>query len=284
MRAKGRLPSGEVPFAAGRRIKELREAKGLSRHDLAKRLGVDLSSVLNWESGKHMPRVATRARISQFFGCDLNAPYDEAANDGPISARLIDTVEELPGLLMELTRRTRGTLRALRLAAPYPTVAYVQTEWRTLVSKRLLEGSLAVQRIEIYYDLRRLKEALSNIFRYDGRKYFIKSFCAGIGEVVPSFGGYMFDDDEFLLGAYWTSVPPDNMTGLRVSGRPFRVFFNAYWNEIWRRGTWLNMSGPHDLMAIREVAFKLGLPVGEWNAFVEEARHLAIGDGGPPLV
>lgn len=275
--------TASVPFSAGRRIKDLREARGLSRRDLARALGVDLSSVRNWEAGENKPRIETRAKLARFFGCDLDAPY-AAADGGPVSAHLVDTLDELPGLLMDLTGRTRGKLRALRLSAPYPTTAYVQVEWRTLLSARLLDGSLTVQRIEIFYDLRRLQETLSNIFRYEGHNYHVKSCCAGVDEVVPAYGGYMFDDDEFLIGAYWSSVPPDNQKGIRVSGRPFREYFNAYWDEIWRRGTWLNMRGPHDLSALRHVALKLGLPAKKWPAFVKGAKTLAIGDGAPPLI
>lgn len=283
-RAEGRRRSSAVPYAAGRRIRELREAKGLSRHDLAEHLGVDLSSILNWEAGKHTPRIATRSRLSRFFGCDLDAAYEDAAGEPPISAHLVNTVDELPGLLLDLTRRARGKLRALRLAAPYPTAAFVQTEWRHLVSQRLLGGTLTVYRVEIYYDLRRLQETLSNIFRYEGLQFLVKSFCTGVSEVVPAVGGYLFDDDEFLFGAYWTSVPPENRPGIRVTGRPFREFVNAYLNEIWGRDTWLNMRGPHDLSAVRSIAEKLGLPARKWPAFVKGAKNLKIGDGAPPLI
>lgn len=277
----------DKPFAAtGCRIRRLREAKGISRGDFAKDVGVDTSSVVNWEAGKHLPRDKVRVRVARRLGCDVDALFSREtdAEAPPVAATLIDTTEELPDILTELTCRTRRTLRALRFAAPYATTPYVQTQWRRLVSERLLNGTLEVQRVEIFYSLKRVKEALSNIFRYDSRPYYVKSYCPGLSEVAPFMGGYFFDDDEFVLGAYWRGTPPLRRPGIRVSGVPFRTYFNAYWDEIWHRGVWLNNGAAHDLSAVRAVAERLGLAPGEWNAFVEEAKELEVGDGAPPLV
>ncbi|MHB1668752.1 helix-turn-helix domain-containing protein [Thiomonas sp.] len=276
----------QMRWTVGGRIKRLREARGLSRREVADQLQVDVTAVAAWEAAKYLPRDGSRLRLAQVLGVDLETLFhaDADRNAPPIAAALVDTIEHLPDMLVELTQRTRQKLRALRLAAPYTTAAYVQQEWRTLVSERLLSGTLEVQRIEIFYDLRRLQETLSNILRYDGRAYYIKSYCPGLTEVVPAMGGYFFDDEEFLLGAYWTGVPPQRRPGLRVSGAPFRDFFEAYWDEIWRRGTLLNIRGAHDLSAVRTVALQLGLPPRKWKSFVEEASEFKIGDGAPPLV
>lgn len=141
-----------------------------------------------------------------------------------------------------------------------------------------------MQRVEIFYDLRRLQEVISNLFRYAGHGYYVKSYCVGVSEVVPALGGYFFDDNEFLLGAYWTGVPPHQKPGLRMSGDPFRIFFREYWGEIWRRGARLSIDSAHDLAGIQAIAMKLGLPQKKWKDFVEEAKVLRVGDGVPPLV
>lgn len=270
----------------GPRIKRLRGAKGLSRGEVAEQLQVDVTTIAAWEAGKYLPRDKYRARLAWVLGVEAEALFNgDADHDSSLtSAVLFDSIEHLSNILCELTKRARHKLKALRLAAPYTTPAYVQQEWRTLVSERLLSGTLEVQRIEIFYDLRRLQETLSNILRYDGRKYWVKSYCPGLVEVSPAMGGYFFDDEEFLLGAYWTSVPPERRPSLRMSGAPFRDFFQAYWDEIWRRGTLLNIRGAHDLSAVRTVALQLGLPSKEWKSFVEEAAEIKIGDGAPPLI
>ena len=270
----------------GARIKRLREARGISRRELASQLRVDVTALAAWELGKYLPRDGHRAMLARALGIDLDSLLRREPDrvPQPIAAALLDTTEQLPEVLVELTRRARKKLRALRLAAPYATTPHVQQQWRTLVSERLLSRTIEVHRVEIFYDLRRLKEALSNILRYDGCAYFVKSFCPGLTEVAPAMGGYFFDDEEFLLGAYWTNVPPPRRSGLRLSGTPFREFFEAYWDAIWQRGALLNHGGAHDLSAVRTLALQLGLPPRKWKSFVEEASELKIGDGAPPLV
>ena len=270
----------------GQIIKTLRKEKGLARRDVAQELRIHVSSLAGWESGIRLPRDRHRLALARIFGCELNSLFPNTGNapapkTDPI---LVGTADDLTALLVELTLRTRKRIRALRLAAPYATTSYVQADWRRLVFERLQKGLLEVQRIEIFYDLRRLQEVVSNVLRYDGRPYYVKSFCAGLTEVTPSLGGYFFDDDEFLLGAYWTALPPTNRLGIRLSGPSYRAFFNDYWDEIWRRGLWLNSQGAHDLSAIRSVAERLGLARGDWAGFLDGARALRVGDGAPPLV
>lgn len=270
----------------GQRLQGLRKARGLSRRELATRLHVDVTSLAGWEAGKRLPRDGVRLNLARALGIDTEALFAFGTQDAApvLAASVIDTVEELPALLMELTQKTTRRLRAIRLAAPYPTSAYMQCEWRNLISRRLHEDTLEVMRIEIFYDLKRLQEVLSNIFRYDGCRYYVKSHCAGQRDLVPAMGGYFFDDDEFLVGAYWATLPPHNRPGLRMSGAPFRNYYNQYWDEIWHRGRLLNRSGANDLSEVQKTAIALGLAPQDWDQFVEDAKTLKIGDGAPPLV
>jgi transcriptional regulator with XRE-family HTH domain len=275
----------DARIAVGQRIRALREERGLSRQQFADQLEVDVTAVAAWEAGKYSPRARYRNRIATLLGADAVTLFDPGRTDPAApTATLVDTVTELADLLIELARRKPSRLRAVRLAAPYATAAHIQCDFRQLVAEQLLSGSLSVQRVEIFYSLDRLKEVLSNILRYDGRPYWVKSYCAGVSEVVPAMGGYYFDETDFLIGAYWTSIPPDRRPGLHLTGEAPRAYFNNYWDEIWRRGELLNIKGAHDLSAIRKVALALGLSAGQWPAFVEEARTLEVGDGAPPLV
>lgn len=277
----------ETPYKeVGKRMRRLREAKGLSRSNLADALRVNVTSLVGWEGGARLPRDGIRKRLARLLDTSIETLFagTQGYEAAPLKAVAFDTIAELPDLLTQHTRSAHKLVRALRLAAPYITPAHVQTEWRSLMSERILDGTLEVQRIEVFYDLRRLQEVLSNIIRYDGKRYSVKSHCANIKEIIPAFGAYIFDNDEFFLGAYWTGVPPSNKPSLRLSGLPFQTFFNAYWEEIWRRGTYLNIQGAHDLSAVQELAFKLGLPSDAWEQFVEDARTLEIGDGAPPLI
>lgn len=52
-----------------KKFKEARERRGMTRKDLAEKLGVAESSVLNWEHGNHAPRIAMIHHIAEFFRC-----------------------------------------------------------------------------------------------------------------------------------------------------------------------------------------------------------------------
>ncbi|HUO98557.1 MAG TPA: helix-turn-helix transcriptional regulator [Rhizomicrobium sp.] len=270
--------------AVGKRIRRLRQRKGYSRSDLARRLKVDVSSIAGWEAGKRLPRDPHRARLARALDCDLSVLLSTAEDTvHPLNATLIETVSDLPAILAEKARSVK-IMRAMRLSSPYSTAAYVQTDWRRIIGERIMAGEAEVQRIEIFYSLRRLKETLSNILRYDGKPYFVKAHCMGLTDVVPAMAGYSFDDADFFLGGYWTGIPPTCRHSLRLSGPVITEFFRQFWEEVWPRGTLLNIRGGHDLSHVQELAEKLGLKRRQWKRFVEEARELDIGDGAPPLI
>jgi len=274
-----------TPTTLGSRIRYLREAKGLSRAALARKIGVDVSSIAGWESGKRLPRDTVRTRLARALERDLSelmSPGPEELEPAKIS--LLDVSEDFPALFAECARKTKRTIRTTRLASPYSTTVNVQTEGRQIIGERLLNGTLTVQRLEIFYTLDRLKEAVSNILRYDGCRYYVKAYCVGLKEVAPFFGAWAFDDSDVFVGGYWVGYPPLAQPIMRISGHPIRTFFLAYWKEVWERGILLNAHGGRDLSAVREVALKMGLPARQWKRFVEEARSLDIGDGAPPFV
>jgi transcriptional regulator with XRE-family HTH domain len=270
----------------GERIKRLRQYKGLSRGKIANRLRVDVTAVAAWEQGKYLPRDRHRSALADTLATNVESLFDahEDPPSLPVSAQLVDTMQDLPGLLPELLGRTHRSVKAVRLTEPCATAAYMQQEFRALLAQRILARSLEVLRVEIFHDLSRLKEALSNMFRYEGCPYHLKAYSPGAAGTVPAMGGYFFDDSEFILGGYWTGVPPHNRPSLRLSGAPVRAFMTAYWDEVWHRGTLLNLRGAHDLEPLRRIAMALGLASDGWTDFVDEARHLDVGDGAPPLV
>lgn len=265
----------EETYGAG--LRRRREAAGLSRAQLAATLGVDASSVASWERGDYRPRGARLAALQ--VALDGSGKPQEP----PFDVRLVDTFTDLPAALDELLPETR-VLRALRLAAPYPTPARVQVGFREELARRLGDGSLKVLRVEIFYNLERVREAIWNVRAYDPNRYALKAFLPGVREVAPAIGGYFFDERVFIMGAYWTGTPPDDKPGIRLSGAPFRAFFMSYWREIWGRGTLLNGRGGHDLSALREIALGLGVKPRDWPAFADGAKALDIGDGAPPLI
>ena len=68
-------------------IKELRLAKGLTRADFAERLGIDLSTLDDYESGKRTPGAKELDAIKAICGTELSIPAPaEAAGQEPTVA------------------------------------------------------------------------------------------------------------------------------------------------------------------------------------------------------
>lgn len=59
-------------------IEPRRKALGLTQVDIAKKLGVDQSSVHLWESGKTKPRVDTLIKLAELLKCTVNDLLDES--------------------------------------------------------------------------------------------------------------------------------------------------------------------------------------------------------------
>jgi DNA-binding XRE family transcriptional regulator len=56
----------------GEKIKELREAKGLSQNNLAKKIGVHNSNVCHWETGRCEPNLFSCICLADVFGVSLD--------------------------------------------------------------------------------------------------------------------------------------------------------------------------------------------------------------------
>jgi putative transcriptional regulator len=61
------------------RVKELREAAGLTQAQLAKRAGVDEKTVRKVESGKHLPSLSTAMKIAAALGVPITALLEPAS-------------------------------------------------------------------------------------------------------------------------------------------------------------------------------------------------------------
>jgi len=54
------------------RVKELRNARGLTQEDLAKAVGVSRQSVISIERGRYVPSLPLALRLSRVFGCQTD--------------------------------------------------------------------------------------------------------------------------------------------------------------------------------------------------------------------
>lgn len=74
--AKTPGPSGG---AFGERLRELREAAGLSQAELARRTGIAQQSIAVWEAGKSDPGWSKVMKLAEALGVDCRAFQDQPA-------------------------------------------------------------------------------------------------------------------------------------------------------------------------------------------------------------
>lgn len=88
------------------RIREVREAKHLSQHDLAIKIGATQNAVYNWESGKRNLKYETLTRIADALGCQVSDLVDDAPRTETMSdAEIKYTVDHM--LPMTVSERNR---------------------------------------------------------------------------------------------------------------------------------------------------------------------------------
>lgn len=276
--------ANQPPIAA--RLKKARQRKGLSRRAVAEELKVNVSAVVAWEAGKYLPRDNHRVALAGLLNVELDALFDENGDDMQrgLSASLLRGPNLTDEILVSATSKCERRLDILRVAQPYGTIRHHQRDFRQFVSQRLLNKNIEVQQVEIFYNLDRLQEVLSNILRYDQKVYHIKAFVnAPAQSVFPGIDAYLCDGEDSILASYWGYGAPDERPLIRISGEPFKSFIQDYWREVWRGATSLNFKGADELGLVQEIAYGLGLTSSEWPKFLEDARTLDIGDGAPPL-
>lgn len=54
------------------KIRELREAAGLSQADVVRAMKVDQAAVFRWENGQAMPRAAKLPKLADVLGCSID--------------------------------------------------------------------------------------------------------------------------------------------------------------------------------------------------------------------
>ena len=87
----------------GRRIKELRETKGLTQAQLAELIGKTVETVSNFERGRTLPGILTLESVARQIGVPLKEFFDDAPvsaqQDKPVSRNatiIMNSIDLLP--------------------------------------------------------------------------------------------------------------------------------------------------------------------------------------------
>ncbi|UCC31258.1 MAG: helix-turn-helix transcriptional regulator [Phycisphaerales bacterium] len=104
---------GEKKLAFVERVRALREARGLTQEELAERVGVSKSAVVEWEAGRNLPRCPNmRALCEELNATELELRGDERLDIGA-EFRVQADVPALRSLLEEARAGIEKALSAL---------------------------------------------------------------------------------------------------------------------------------------------------------------------------
>lgn len=67
-------------MSVGSRIKELRENKGISRSELADKIGVTIGAISNYENEVSSPKEPILFKLMEILGCDANYLFQDSIN------------------------------------------------------------------------------------------------------------------------------------------------------------------------------------------------------------
>lgn len=112
--------SSDIGIRLGKRLKHLREAKGLTQAQLASALGKSIETVSNFERGRTIPSVLTLEHVASVLGHPLTALFDTTDN-GPTrkqlsknAARVTNAAEILPPEDLEILAGVARVLESRR--------------------------------------------------------------------------------------------------------------------------------------------------------------------------
>ena len=89
---------GVSQFSLGKKIRELRRARGVTQEQLADALGISFQSVSKWETGIALPDVAMTPAIARYFGVTMDVlfDFDLRAQEEKARAILEDGLRQYP--------------------------------------------------------------------------------------------------------------------------------------------------------------------------------------------
>jgi putative transcriptional regulator len=58
------------------RVREAREAKGITQDELSDAIGISRQSIKKWEHNQTMPKIDVLVRVANYLGCTVESLYD----------------------------------------------------------------------------------------------------------------------------------------------------------------------------------------------------------------
>ena len=159
-------------------MKKLREEKGLSQNEIAKRMYVTRSTVSRWESGLRLPDATMIARLSEVLGVNVNFLLNAAAqsDDNPIVIMVDDNKVVLNGG-MPIIEEVIPNAAVTGFTKPSEAVTYAKANRVTLA---FLDIEMAdISGLDVYRDLLKINPRTNVVYLTAYKDYSFDAWDTG---------------------------------------------------------------------------------------------------------
>lgn len=259
----------------GNRLKALRRKQGLSQGALASRMGVTEATVRHWERDRNLPTRKRRSELASILGVT-----EQSLSEGSEKSTVqeFDIFREMEELSLKLLADAQ-IVQSTRLAMNYVQPPAIQSRFKMEQVRRMKEGSLSIEKIEILYVPGRIRDIIYNFRAYRNLNYRVR-YLPTPPHPIPMPNFYAFDMTNFIFGGYHVTHPPTNSQNLWLSGEIWNRFLSEYWIALWQQS--LALSELDDPMyELRSIARAIGLDDQQWQALCAEAEEIGARDIPP---
>ena len=159
-------------------MKKLREEKGLSQNEIAKRMYVTRSTVSRWESGLRLPDATMIARLSEVLGVNVNFLLNAAAqsDENPIVIMVDDNKVVLNGG-MPIIEEVIPNAAVTGFTKPSEAVTYAKANRVTLA---FLDIEMAdISGLDVYRDLLKINPRTNVVYLTEYKDYSFDAWDTG---------------------------------------------------------------------------------------------------------
>ena len=159
-------------------MKKLREEKGLSQNEIAKRMYVTRSTVSRWESGLRLPDATMIARLSEVLGVNVNFLLNAAAqSDENLIVIMVDDNKVVLNGGMPIIEEVIPNAAVTGFTKPSEAVTYAKANRVTLA---FLDTEMAdISGLEVYRDLLKINPRTNVVYLTAYKDYSFDAWDTG---------------------------------------------------------------------------------------------------------
>ena len=159
-------------------MKKLREEKGLSQNEIAKRMYVTRSTVSRWESGLRLPDATMIARLSEVLGVNVNFLLNAAAqSDENLIVIMVDDNKVVLNGGMPIIEEVIPNATVTGFTKPSEAVEYAKANRVTLA---FLDIEMAdISGLDVYRDLLKINPRTNVVYLTEYKDYSFDAWDTG---------------------------------------------------------------------------------------------------------